>query len=497
MLRSRFVFHLTVFVVLAGAIVFVQGGPLSPPAGPVASTVRFGPRIEITSLPAFIGVSGSYYLGQTLFGTPGADGITIGASDVDIDLDGFELVGGPGSLSGIVLLPGFTTATVHDGQVRDWGGDGVNVGAGERNHVYNITAESNGGTGVSIGFQSIGHQLVADSNTAAGIVTAGSAKLTDCVASENSGVGIFTGPSTHVSNCTTFFNLGNGFTLLPSSVAIGCTAESNSADGFNMDANCRASNCTALRNGTPGFFGSGFNLIGGNASVQGCTAQDNFENGFVSFAFGCSATDCVASMNGLPAGFGSGIVGLQTVIGCTASGNLGDGIFVMFGTAKSCTANSNADDGIEGFNSLIESCQTGANGDNGIEGVDSQIHANSSNDNLVHGIAVLVNCQVVRNNCKSNGLGGFGSGIVAFGPANNIEANHCVANAFGAAIDTITFAAGLPNAILSNRETGNPFGYLIDFGANSYGSFYFGPTGAPVETFPAFGGITEFANITY
>lgn len=415
---------------------------------------------------------------------------------MDIDLGGFELTGSPGSGDGIVLLPGFTSVTVHDGQVGGWGGNGINLAGGDRNRVYNVTVESNGLVGANIGMQSIGHDIVADSNGTTGIVTGPFCKLSDCTSHDNAFAGVFAGPSTHVSNSTTFANMGNGFTLLPSCVIIGCTAESNGGDGYSMDTNCRASNCTALRNGFV-ISGNGFNLIGGAASVEGCTAQQNFESGFNAFGFGSSATDCVASMNGLPSGFGSGVFGFQTVIGCTASGNFVDGISVAFGTVRSCTANSNGDDGIEGFNAVVESCQTSTNGDSGIEAAESQVQLNTSNGNFASGIGVVFNCHVWRNKSNGNGVGGFGSGITAFGAGNNIEENHCVANFFGAAVDTITFAAGMSNAVLSNRETGNPLGYMIDFGANTYGAFYLGPTGAPIETFPFFGGENHFVNISY
>jgi hypothetical protein len=263
-----------------------------------------------------------------------------------------------------------------------------------------------------------------------------------------------------------------------------------------MDMDCRASNCTAMRNGFAGG-GNGFNLFGGSSSVNGCTAENNADSGFMAFGFGSSANDCIANMNGFLSGFGGGIIGFQTVIDCTVSGNVADGILVTFGTAKSCTANSNGDDGIEGFNAVIESCQTSTNGDAGIEASESQLQLNTSNSNLGNGISIVVNCHVWRNKSNANGTGGFGSGITAFGPGNNIEENYCAANVFGAAIDTVSFAAGATNAILSNRETGNPFGYFIDFVTNTYGPFYFGPTGLPLETFPVAGGQSHFVNVSY
>ena len=87
-----------------------EAGPLDPPAGPVASTGRFGPRTEVNEANTPGGSSslfritqpGSYYLGGNITGVAGKNGIEIDADEVTLDLNGFALLGVAGSLDGVI-----------------------------------------------------------------------------------------------------------------------------------------------------------------------------------------------------------------------------------------------------------------------------------------------------------------------------------------------------------------------------------------------------------
>lgn len=72
-----------------------EGGPLDPPPGVPAPTMKslaeVEPRTAITALPYEINASGSYYLTGPLFSA--TSGITVNASDVTIDLMGFTISG--------------------------------------------------------------------------------------------------------------------------------------------------------------------------------------------------------------------------------------------------------------------------------------------------------------------------------------------------------------------------------------------------------------------
>src|ERR1051325_5982475 len=81
---------------LCESVVLAQGN-LAPPGAPaptMKSLAQIEPRTPISSLPFSITQPGSYYLSGNLTGTTG---ITIAASGVTLDLNGFELVGGAGS----------------------------------------------------------------------------------------------------------------------------------------------------------------------------------------------------------------------------------------------------------------------------------------------------------------------------------------------------------------------------------------------------------------
>src|SRR5713101_4560299 len=72
--------------------VFAQGN-LTPPGAPaptMKSLDQIEPRTPISSLPVFIGQSGSYYLTGS-FDLSSGDGIFISANNVTIDLNGFTI----------------------------------------------------------------------------------------------------------------------------------------------------------------------------------------------------------------------------------------------------------------------------------------------------------------------------------------------------------------------------------------------------------------------
>jgi hypothetical protein len=96
--------------VLSGAA-FAQGS-LTPPGGSPAPTMKrldqIEPRTPVSSLPFTISESGSYYLTQDLTLTVTGHAITITASNVTLDLNGFTVASapavGPGSFA--IHLPG-------------------------------------------------------------------------------------------------------------------------------------------------------------------------------------------------------------------------------------------------------------------------------------------------------------------------------------------------------------------------------------------------------
>ena len=69
-----------------------------------------------------ISASGSYYLTGNLNGVAGKNGISVQASDVTIDLNGFVMQGGPStSLIGIKVAGSPQNLVIRNGTLRAWG----------------------------------------------------------------------------------------------------------------------------------------------------------------------------------------------------------------------------------------------------------------------------------------------------------------------------------------------------------------------------------------
>lgn len=112
--------------VLGVVACLAAGGPIQPPVGPVASTMRTLDEIEvrtpIASLPYTIDEPGSYYLTGDL--TTATNGIIVQASDVTIDLMGFSIVGpgptAPNSNAVLVFSNTDENVTVRNGTIRSF-----------------------------------------------------------------------------------------------------------------------------------------------------------------------------------------------------------------------------------------------------------------------------------------------------------------------------------------------------------------------------------------
>lgn len=128
----------------------IQAGPLDPPGPPGSTLPQVEPRIPISSLPYVITQPGSYFVTNHLAaGAP--NGITVSANDVEIDLNGFTM-NGAGATDGITDNGNArSNITVRNGVIREWGGDGINLGASSNVHIADITADYNEFAGIETG----------------------------------------------------------------------------------------------------------------------------------------------------------------------------------------------------------------------------------------------------------------------------------------------------------------------------------------------------------
>jgi parallel beta-helix repeat protein len=409
---------------------FAQGS-LTPPGAP-APTMKtldqIEPRTPISALPYNITAAGSYYLTTNLTGISGANGITIMANYVTIDLHGFTLSGVTNALDGI-YVPGTTpylNLMVQNGTVSGWGGNGVN-------------ADNTSGARFS--------QLNVSDNVMDGLHPGADAIVSHCSANDNQETGFGGGDSQCTfESCMAAGNGAWGFSTFSGCLMVNCDANNNWFDGFFLDVQCTIKNCTAVYNG-----GDGFDVPFPNCLMVGCVAGNN--NYGIQLGDHCTVQDCNASYNGadgINTGSGSTIEasvagynqgqGINagtncTIIGCASSGNTGTssvGILAGDGcTIKDCVAGANLGNGITaGSGCSVQACTVETNGAVGIfVGGYSSVKDCTACKNVNNGIQTTNGCRIENNTCSLNGSANpTDGGILCDGGENRVDGNHLTDN---------------------------------------------------------------------
>lgn len=358
----------------AGALLAgkANAGPLNPPPGPIAPTPGPEPRtpINATTTPGDanavyrITQPGSYYLTGNITGAAGKHGIKVVASNVSIDLMGFEIVGTPASLDGVSSDGNFVRAvTVANGGIRDWGQHGVSL-AGFYHRAFGVAVSGCGQSGISLALN---------------------ATFEHCRA----------------SGCGT-----QGFKATDNAVFCSCSAHSNTQPGFEAGAGAVAKSCISQGNAKEGF------KLGGASAVRSCVGKDNTDHNFI-VGDGATLTNCTATGSTSKGGFSTGSASLA---GCVATGNILDGFSIGSGsTLTGCAASSNGQVGISAaFNSTVVDCTAYLNGRDGIRTSGGSLIArnmcanNGTNPSALSRAGIYANGNGVRvegNNCINNGTG--------------------------------------------------------------------------------------------
>lgn len=406
-------------------------GPLTPPAGPVAPTgkplAELEPRRPISAATTpgdadsvyRITAPGSYYLTDRVLGAPGKCGIEISTSNVTIDLNGFDLTGGQGSLSGIATpVAGLSNIEIRNGSIRFWGASGIDLATSATR-------------GCRLG------ALRCTNNGGAGILAGPACTITDCIAGNNAGDGITTGIIAILIGCKAFANGADGFDAGAGSTLDACAARENQSAGFRVGAGSRIDGCTATLNGYRGF------IAAGGSSLSGCVAADNDSDGFA-FTGAVTITGCTASDN-------------------TRSGFTADPAFNDEGLITSCTATGNGHDGFNTSGSFVFShCAAIENGRIGFSaGTHSAVTDCLARGNGSHGISTS-NGLIRGNVCVENGANSdSGAGIEVF-LGGHVEGNHCENNDVGIR------ARAIGAFIIRNTARGHLISYELD-ADNYYG----------------------------
>lgn len=441
------------------------GGPLTPPAGPVAPTPGPEPRIGLSPEttpgggPAVYTIlePGSYYLEGNVSPTPGQRGIDISASGVTLDLNGFTIDGAGASGDGIASFQN-DDITIMNGFIRDAGGYGVNSLFSDRVRIEGVVVNGTGDFGIAVGNDSL---------------------IVDCVATACAGPAIYGGNSVIVER-SRGVDSQRGFSFGAFPTFLDCVAEGNSLTGFRATGRAVADGCAATLNGTEGFNfqqggrlvdcvaqfnGSGYQVFG-DGEVLRCTARDSGSWGFYLADGKTLLVECVSIGNG-----NDGVRG-------AVNGGTGVGGRV---TMRSCVVQNNGGDGVEldeGVAASISGCGIVENNGHGVIASLGSVEGNTIAAHALDGVRMTnggSEAVTIRNNTV---LASFQNGIVAEGPAH-IEGN-TVDFAFLSGIQVWTDSAIIGNTVRRAREFGagvgdgairtNGGGNRIDSNATSGGA---------------------------
>jgi parallel beta-helix repeat protein len=221
------------------------------------------------------------------------DGIIIAANalndTVEIDLNGFALVGVTGSGDGIGggggaggLVGIAARISIRNGTVRRWGGSGLTVQGIRLAEVENVLVLDNGGSGVFCVGECIVRNSTANFNGDEGVYVGENSIVSGCLATNNTLDGIRTGDSTVVADCSSRFNSGNGIFVertngpLPTGGVIrNCQVSQNALDGILVQNEVLVVGNNCVANGFNAGSGAGVHATGSRNRIEANTVVSN------------------------------------------------------------------------------------------------------------------------------------------------------------------------------------------------------------------------------
>lgn len=262
----------------------LAAGPLDPPAGPVAPTMKTiaqaEPRTPIESIPFTISQPGSYYLAKSLTASADGTGITISTGNVTLDLAGFTLSGG-GFQGAAISGDSAPNVAVRNGVLTGWRQGGVLLGTGAVVEDLRIVGTfDQGPPAIKTGSPAL-VQRCHVSSAATGISVDGLCRVIDCTVLACLGNGIVVaGPGhTTISGCIVGGNGGNSsseFAQINTQNAFGSVIRGCAVTYQGPQRGIRAGDSAVVSDCSVSGFGSGTGIqVGVAARVGGCTVLVN------------------------------------------------------------------------------------------------------------------------------------------------------------------------------------------------------------------------------
>jgi hypothetical protein len=229
---------------------------------------------------------GSYRVANNLPGTsalfPDGDCIRVGADNVTIDLDGFEINGG-GSFGAGITDNGVArqATTIRNGTITGFAfGIDFNIDApGSEGTVVEEVRAIKNGYGMRVGWSGVVRNSVAQDNGSNGIfVRGGGSVVAHNLVTGNDGHGIFTDAGTVVIGNSARFNGGNGINANAPTTLVNNTASENDGDGIAVSSGVQlagsvVSGNTAVANGEDGIDVNAVGSVVSGNSVTGNTVD--------------------------------------------------------------------------------------------------------------------------------------------------------------------------------------------------------------------------------
>lgn len=220
--------------------------------------------------PLTITNAGSYVLTANLSGR-----VTIAASGVSLDLNGFTVDGDGAAGAGVLVSGARTEISIRNGTVRDWAGHGVDAASALNSELRDVVVADCGGDGLRLGS---GLVLRCDALRCGGRgIDAGRGSIVSASRARNvGGTGLRAGAHTITVESTVRHSGGHGIDAGSGSMVDRATSRENGGDGVRLGEGGLLTASTSYVNG-----GVGIRTTGPGALVHGSTVFGNQGVGMV------------------------------------------------------------------------------------------------------------------------------------------------------------------------------------------------------------------------